>query len=272
MPFSFINKSAGDLIKSQDWNSAMAAIAALYDRLSGTTGHRHTGSAEDGPQISTGGIGDLAITNPKLGPAAVDGTKIASNSVGTAHVVNSAIDGTKLANNSVGTAHVVNGAIDINKMAVNSVGNNQIQNNAVTVGKIAANSVGSTQLIDLSVSVNKIVDGSVITSKIGDGQVTAAKLAPGLAPEIATSQMSYISHGQAISLPTGFTYSECRFFVSIPYYSRTYNAFPVQVFHDAWVWFDWNGTTYIPTLSINAASSGALIYAHVLVLARRGGW
>jgi hypothetical protein len=271
MPFSFINKSAGDLIKSQDWNSAMAAIAALYDRLSGTTGHRHTGSAEDGPQISTGGIGDLAITNPKLGPAAVDGTKIASNSVGTAHVVNSAIDGTKLANNSVGTAHVVNGAIDVTKLAANSVANGQIQNNAVTVGKIAANSVGSTQLIDLSVSVNKIVDNSIITQKIADGQVTAAKLAAGVAPEVATSQMNYITDGQAVSLPSGFAYYECRFFVSIPYFSKTFNAFPVQIYHDAWVSLIWNGSTYIPTL-YTASGASASVYANVLVLARRGGW
>jgi hypothetical protein len=143
MPFSFTNKSAGDLIRSQDWNAAMAAIAALYDKLNGTTGHGHTGGPEDGPRITTAGLADAAVTLLKLADLAVSTVKLQDN------------------------------AVTNQKIAPNAVGNAQIANLAVNNGKIA----------DLSVTSNKLANSAVGTNQLANASVTAAKLAAGAVAE-----------------------------------------------------------------------------------------
>lgn len=143
MPFSFTNKSAGDLIRSQDWNAAMTAIAALYDKLNAVTGHKHTGAVEDGPQIPTGGIADLAIVTQKI--------------------LDLAVTTQKLANLAVTNQKLAAGAVDITKMQVNSV--------------------GSPQIVDGSVTANELGPDAVTTVKILNGSVTYDKLAPGAVDE-----------------------------------------------------------------------------------------
>ncbi len=143
MPFTVNNKSAGDLIRSQDWNAAMAGIAALFDRLNSTTGHGHTGTLEDGPQIGTAGVADLAITLQKLADLAVSTNKI------------------------------VDGAVTTDKIADLSV----------TKSKIGAEEVTTPKLTDNAVTTVKLADNSVTTSKLINGSVTAAKLAAGAVAE-----------------------------------------------------------------------------------------
>jgi hypothetical protein len=267
MPFSFTNKSAGDLIRSQDWNAAMAAIAALYDKINGSTGHRHTGSAEDGPQINTGGLADLAVTLQKLAALSVDTSKLIDLAVSTAKLDNGAVTNPKLAANAVGNSNILNGAVDINKMANNSVGTNQIVNGAVNNGKLAANSVGNSQLQDLSVSVQKIVDNSIITQKIADGQVTAAKLASGVAPQIGIA-LSYCYDGYTAAIPSGFSASECRFFGALDY---VYHNVPAGQQSYLYVWIsniDSNGLVSI----VNSSNHGYSARARVLAIAKQGGW
>lgn len=147
MPFSFTPKSAGDLIRSQDWNAAMTAISALYDKLNAATGHRHTGGVEDAPQIPTAGIADLAVITAKLADLVITTNK--------------------LANLAVTNAKLAAGAVDITKM----------QNN----------SVGSPQIIDGSVTAAELANLAVTTAKLADLSVTAGKLAPGVAPEIGVA-------------------------------------------------------------------------------------
>ncbi|MFM2376610.1 MAG: hypothetical protein RLZZ165_1707 [Bacteroidota bacterium] len=107
MPFSFTNKSIGDLIRSQDWNAAMAAVAALYDKLNGATGHAHSGGAEDGPKINTAGIADLAVTLQKLADLAV----------GTSKIVDGAVTTPKIADSAVTTPKILDGAVTAAKLA-----------------------------------------------------------------------------------------------------------------------------------------------------------
>jgi hypothetical protein len=143
MPFTVNNKSAGDLIRSQDWNAAMAGIAALFDRLNAATGHGHTGTLEDGPQIGTAGIADFAVTLQQLADLAVS------------------------------TSKIVDGAVTTDKIADLSV----------TKSKIGAEEVTTPKLTDNCVTTIKLADNSVTSSKIVNGSVTAAKLAAGTVAE-----------------------------------------------------------------------------------------
>jgi hypothetical protein len=277
MPFSFTSKTQGDLIRSQDWNAAMTAIVALYDKINGSTGHAHTGGVEDGPQIGTAGLQDLSVTLQKLANLCVNTAKLVDSAVTNPKIAAAAVDGTKLANNSVGTAHIVNAAVDINKIAANAVGTNQIVNGAVTLGKMAANSVGSSQLNDLSVSVNKIVDNSVTnpkladnavtTTKILDGAITAAKLVAGLAPDIGIA-INYVFAGQTATVPSGFLLSECKFFCALAW---IYHSVPASQASYQYQYVYVNNSTGVVSFS-DLSNHSHDCSAYVLTLAKKGGW
>src|SRR5947209_4517792 len=87
MPFSHIPKNPGDLIKSEDWNSALDAIVNLFTKFNNATGHSHSGSSEeDGPPINEVGIAAGAITNAKIQDGAVSATKIQNGAITDAQV------------------------------------------------------------------------------------------------------------------------------------------------------------------------------------------
>lgn len=65
-----------------NWYDAGAAtIETLWGKFHATTGHGHTGSTNDAPQIGTTGIADSAVTASKIGANAVTDAKIGGRSV-----------------------------------------------------------------------------------------------------------------------------------------------------------------------------------------------
>jgi hypothetical protein len=84
MPYTHVPQNPGDLIRSSDWNAAMAALAVLYDKLDAATGHQHTGSVEDAPPIGTAGLADGGVTTAKIADAAVTAAKLAPGVFGAA--------------------------------------------------------------------------------------------------------------------------------------------------------------------------------------------
>ena len=139
MPFSPDSKNPGDLIKSLDWNDAMTAIVTLYERLDGALGHKHTGGAEDGPQIGNDGLQNGAVDGSKIAPNAVNATHLAANSVGTSEIAANSIGNSELASNAVANTNIQNFAVNSSKLSSNAVTNTKIANGAVTANKIAAN-------------------------------------------------------------------------------------------------------------------------------------
>lgn len=261
MPFTFNSKNAGDLIRSQDWNDAMAAIEALYGRLSPATGHGHTGTPEDGPRIGTNGLADLAVTMSKLGDLSVANTKLQDSSV----------TGTKIAPNSVNAGHIQAGAVGATQIAASAVGTTQLANLAVNTSKLADLNVTTAKIADLNVSTAKLanqsVDGNklanlaVNTNHIVNGAVSAAKLAPGVVRNIGVTVGTY-SNGQTAVIPSGFTIGECVFAVSL-------QAVIVNVGGSGTITFKTsiNSSTGVVTCVPNTECQ-----ATVIVLARTGGW
>lgn len=103
------------------------------------------------------GIGEEAITTQMLGPGIVTASKIASG--------------------SVGSAHLANGAVAANNIVAGAVNNLQLADNSVTSNKISPGAIATNQLSNDSVTESKLADSSVINTKIANGAVTEAKLA-----------------------------------------------------------------------------------------------
>ena len=61
MPFTPQTKNPGDLVKSDDWNALGQAIVELFVKFDQVKGHKHTGEAEDAPQIQQNGIASGVI-------------------------------------------------------------------------------------------------------------------------------------------------------------------------------------------------------------------
>jgi len=107
--------------------------------------------------IATGNLMDSAVTTAKIAGLNVTAAKLAADSVETAKIVDAAVT----------TAKVADAAITLAKLAADSV----------DASKIAAGAVGTSELADASATAAKLAADSVETAKILDGNVTTAKLA-----------------------------------------------------------------------------------------------
>jgi len=90
-------KSSGDAIRSKDWNDVANAISALFSKLSQTTGHQHTGTAEDAPPIPQTGLANNAVAEVKIQNGAVSEAKIRDLAVATGKIQDGAVTAAKMA-------------------------------------------------------------------------------------------------------------------------------------------------------------------------------
>jgi len=89
-------KSSGDALRSEDWNDLANAVTALFGKFS-TTGHQHTGAAEDAPPIPQDGLANNAVAESKIQNGAVSEAKLANLAVTTAKIRDAAITAGKIA-------------------------------------------------------------------------------------------------------------------------------------------------------------------------------
>lgn len=102
-----------------------------------------------------GSVWDLVIGTPEL----------ATNSVTTSKISNSAVTQAKLATDSVSTIKIANGAVTADKLAENAVTTVSIENNAITQAKLADRVVGSAELDNLTLNAQT---GATYTLAITD--------------------------------------------------------------------------------------------------------
>jgi hypothetical protein len=118
---------------------------------------------------------------------AIDGTKIADNSINSEHYVDGSIDrvhlaadivdGTKIADDSINSEHYVDASIDEQHIANSAVTSNKIADNAVTATEILNGAVTTAKINNLAVTTAKLDNNGVTTAKIADGAVVASHLA-----------------------------------------------------------------------------------------------
>lgn len=85
--------------ESNWYNAPDASIATLWSKFAtslGSGGHGHTGSAGDGPQISTSGIANNAVTEAKLAAAVRDKINAAPTEIALEHFSNYITSGVSL--------------------------------------------------------------------------------------------------------------------------------------------------------------------------------
>ncbi|MGB8698136.1 MAG: hypothetical protein WCD18_01860 [Thermosynechococcaceae cyanobacterium] len=107
-----------------------------------------------------------------------------------------------------------------------------------------------------------VADNAISTNKLQDAAVTLGKLAPGVIRDIGIVVAPFLSNGQSIPIPAGFTQAECVFFafmklITIPA-GGVGGSF--QCLAD---------TQGVVTLS---APDGGSIAAVGVAIAKRGGW
>lgn len=265
MPFTFTNKAAGDLIRSQDWNAAMAAIADLFDKFNfdATLGHTHNGGPEEGPQIGTAGLQDAAVTLQKLADFAVSAAKLQNNAVTNSKIANGAVTGDKIADGSISGNKLANLTVTGTQIANGTITGSKIASSSITSTQLGPNSVGNSEIQNNSINSLKLASNSVGNSEIQNGSVTANKLANGVAPEIGVA-ISRVGDGGFAAVPSGFLTSECQFVCSLKYLQINLNGSGSQIVNATI-----NSSTREVTITSGSSSGG---FAQVLAIGKKGGW
>ncbi|MGD9644024.1 MAG: hypothetical protein AB7V08_15000, partial [Elusimicrobiales bacterium] len=160
------------------YDAAASTISDIWAKFNATTGHKHTGVANDAPQIGTAGIADGAVTSAKIADGNVTTTKIADANVTTPKIADGAVTTAKIADLNVTTS----------KLAELSVTSSKIADGNVMTAKIADGAVTTPKIANGAVTAVKIASGNVGTAQLADGAVTANKLDPNLLTQIGINQ------------------------------------------------------------------------------------
>jgi len=96
-------------------------------------------------------IKDSGVGSSQIAADAVDGTKIADDSINSEHYVNGSID----------NAHLANDSVNGNKIADNSINSEHYVDGSIDRVHLAADIVDGTKIADDSIDSEHIVDGSV---------------------------------------------------------------------------------------------------------------
>jgi len=170
----------------------IASDAVTYDKMQdlGTANRLLGGTA-------TGTIGEVQVATAMIAADAVDGTKIADDSINSEHYVDGSIDNAHIADDAIDSEHYADGSID-----TAHIGNLQ-----VTTAKIAADAITGAKIADDSIDSEHYVDGSIDTAHIADDAVDADKLANSINTEIAanTAKVTNATHTGEVTGSTALT-------------------------------------------------------------------
>jgi len=154
--------SIREVPSSLKFNTICYAIRYLDEAMQN---HTHTGS-NDGPQIPTTGLENLAVTTAKIYALAVTTDKINDLAVTTGKINDLAVTAAKIGSLAVTTAKIDNYAVTTPKLGDASVTTIKIGDVQVTNPKLGELSVGTSKLQDLSVTSAKLNTAAVTAGKI----------------------------------------------------------------------------------------------------------
>ena len=147
--------------------------------------------------VVTSLIKDGAVTNIKLATDSVSTEKIKDSAVTTEKIKDSAVTNIKLAIDSVSTEKIKDQNVTTAKIADANVTEIKIKDGAVTNSKIADDSVTKNKIRNKNVTESKLDDGAVITRTIRNDAVTNSKIADGSITEWKIEDKAVHSHNIA---------------------------------------------------------------------------
>lgn len=98
------------------YDAAASTISDIWAKFNATTGHKHTGAANDAPQIGTSGIADGAVITSKIADGNVTTVKIADANVTTPKLADGAVTTAKIADLNVTTVKLADNAVTVGKL------------------------------------------------------------------------------------------------------------------------------------------------------------
>ena len=107
-------------------------------------------------------IKDSGVGSSQIAADAVDGTKIADDSINSEHYVNGSID----------NAHLANDSVNGNKIADNSINSEHYVDGSIDRVHLAADIVDGTKIADDSINSEHIVNGSVDNVHLANDGIT----------------------------------------------------------------------------------------------------
>ena len=129
--------------------------------------------------IATATLADGSVTTIKIAADAVNGSKIADDSIDSEHYVDGSIDTAHIADSQITNAKMAANSVDSDQYVDGSIDTVHIADSQITNAKMAANSVDSDQYVDGSIDTVHIGDSQVTTTKIADSNITSAKILDG---------------------------------------------------------------------------------------------
>ena len=107
-------------------------------------------------------IKDGGVTGTQIGADAVDGTKIADDSINSEHYVDGSID----------LAHLAADSVDGTKIADDAIDSEHYTDGSIDLAHLAADSVDGTKIADDSINSEHYVDGSVDNQHLANDGIT----------------------------------------------------------------------------------------------------
>ena len=127
--------------------------------------------------IDTQHIAADQITNALIADNQIDSEHYVDGSIDHVHLANDVVDGDNIADDSIGNEHIATDAVNADSVANNAIDTNAIQNLAVTTGKIAGNSINQSKMADDSIGADELIDNSVGSAALASNAVTNVKMA-----------------------------------------------------------------------------------------------
>ena len=219
--------------------------------------------------IASHGLGSLAtlssVDTAQLAADAVDGTKIADDSLNSEHYVDGSIDlahlsadcvdGTKIADDSLNSEHYVAGSVDLEHMSSESVDEDNLHiSNAGSNGQFLSKQSGNTGGLTWASAGDASLDTAQTFTKGQRGEITALSDGATITPDFADSNNFSVTLGgnRTLANPSNLTAGQSGsiFITQDGTGSRT------LAYGSYW---DWAGAT-APTLTTTASAVDRIDY------------
>lgn len=129
--------------------------------------------------ITNAKIGQAAIQSANIADAAITHAKIAEAAIDTTNIVIGSITGALIQSGEITNAHIVDGAINSAKIEDGAITNAKIGLAAIKEANIKDGSITTAKIANAAIDTAKIKDGSINTAKIGQAAIIAAHIQDG---------------------------------------------------------------------------------------------